>query len=58
VTKTQTNSSAICWQVVKQQQKLGIGPNLSNNNAHKQKKKHTKKKTLPLDSLGNLLPRF
>jgi hypothetical protein len=43
VTKTQTNSFAICWQVVKQQQKLGIDPNLSNNNAHKQNKKHKKK---------------
>jgi hypothetical protein len=44
VTKTPTNSFAIRRQVVKQQQKLGIGLNSSNNNAHKQNKKQKNKK--------------
>jgi len=53
VTKTQTNSFAIHWQVVKQQQKLGIGPQCTQT----EQKTH-KQTTLPLDSLNDLFPRF
>jgi hypothetical protein len=46
VIKTQINTFAVRRQVFKQQQKLGIGPNSSNNNAHKQNKNHKNKKPL------------
>jgi len=53
VTKIQTNSFAVHWQVVKQQQKLGTGPQCTQT-----KQKTHKQTTFPLDLLNNLLLRF